>query len=88
MSDALSACQELASRAQAELDAGTYTNVCIDGEPVFFFEYDRGLIPGHIYSSLGLSEYRISKSCEFHFDEWTKEPEDEDGDIPQDSDAI
>lgn len=43
---------------------------CIEGEPMLYVEYDRALIPGHIYSREGIAEARISGSCEYHFDRW------------------
>lgn len=39
-------------------------------EVVFFAEWEEALIPGHIYSKEGLEEYRISQTCEYHFDKW------------------
>ena len=46
---------------------------CIEGEVMLFHEYDRALIPGHIYSEAGVREAKISGSCEYHFDRWFKE---------------
>lgn len=69
-------CQEMSDQAEADEN---YTNRCIAGEKVFYFSYPKGLIPGHIYSLAGKAEFGISRSCEYHFDEWTKEPEDNDG---------
>lgn len=48
---------------------------CIQGEHAFFYEHWEGLVPGHIYSRLGMDEFRISQMCEYHFDICTKEPE-------------
>ena len=68
-------CQDMARRA--EEDEG-YTNRCLAGEKVFYYSYPKGLMPGHIYSKAGMDEYFISKSFEYHFDEWTAEPDEED----------
>lgn len=76
-------CLELAHRAAEAADAGEYNVRCMAGEPVFYYPHTHGLMPGHIYSELGVEEFRISQSCEYHFDDWTKEPDDED--IPEDS---
>lgn len=43
---------------------------CVEGEAVFWYAWERGLIPGHIYSEAGRNEFRMSHSCEFHFDKW------------------
>jgi hypothetical protein len=51
---------------QAEMTDGAAR--CSTGEAVFFFEYPIPLIPGHIYSEKGVDEFRISKTCEYHFD--------------------
>lgn len=76
MSDAqaLEACKDMAARAEAD---ETYQNRCMAGEKVYYMPYEYGLMPGHIYSELGMDEFRISQSCEYHFDKWTAEPEDE-----------
>lgn len=67
-------CQEMFDQAEADEN---YTNRCIAGEKVFYYPYPKALIPGHIYSHAGRDEFRISRCCEFHFDEWLKEPEDD-----------
>lgn len=49
---------------------------CVQKEAVFYLPYHKALLPGHIYSEMGLREFKISHCCEYHFDEWFKE-EDE-----------
>lgn len=46
---------------------------CVEGEAVFYYEHWAPLAPGHIYSRVGLDEYKISQLCEYHFDSWTQE---------------
>jgi len=75
---ALICCTEMSLRAEEAIEAGTLETKCIAGEAVFYYPYSHGLMPGHIYSELGIYEYRISRSCEYHFDEWTAEPEEDD----------
>lgn len=54
-----------------------YDNRCIHcGDKVFFVEHTEGLVQGHIYSDMGAKEYRISRICEYCFDEVCKEVED------------
>jgi hypothetical protein len=55
------------------------TKRCLEGEPVFYYGGDHARDPGHIYSEAGSREFRISGLCEFHFDLFTAEPEDEEG---------
>lgn len=69
----LERCRETAARA--ELDDG-YQLRCLMGEKVFYVEYHKSLMPGHIYSSLGADEFRISRLCEFHFDEMAADDEE------------
>ncbi len=71
MSKDIEQCNLLIARAK---DDPTYDTRCIAGELVFYYPYDYGLMPGHIYSEVGVDEFKISGSCEFHFDEWTKDP--------------
>lgn len=67
--------------AQMSVDAlraasdGEYHAFCLHGEPVFFFEHSHALAPGHIYSAKGVDEFKISRFCEYHFDEAFKEEE-------------
>lgn len=86
MSDdnAIKDCELLIQRC---FDDPTYESRCVSGEYVFYYAYDKALLPGHIYSEIGMDEYKISKCCEYHFDEWFKEPE-YDGDVSQDSDSF
>lgn len=87
--EALRNCAVMAVEAQGRADAGTYHAKCIAGEAVFYYPYPKALIPGHIYSQAGMDEFKISTACEFHFDEWFSDDEEEDyGNLPQDSDAI
>lgn len=71
-------CYQTFERAKEAFEAGTYSAVCMAGEPVFYYPFSYGLMPGHIYSELGMDEFKISKSCEYHFDKWTAEPDEED----------
>lgn len=48
---------------------------CIVGEKVFCCFGDFAVMPGHIYSEMGLEFFKATKACEYHFDECTKEPE-------------
>ena len=72
---ARSECQEMFNTVVGD---ESYVNKCLAGEPVFYYPYPKALIPGHIYSMAGRDEFYISRSCEYHFDEWMKEPEDDD----------
>lgn len=49
---------------------------CLDGEVIFFAEDTEAFGPGHIYSRDGLAEFRISRLCEYHFDEAFAEDEE------------
>jgi predicted RNase H-like HicB family nuclease len=71
--NALEACHEMSLAAEEDEN---YTYKCIEGEKVFYYDWPRGLMPGHIYSETGMDEFRISRACEFHFDEWFKEEEE------------
>lgn len=73
VSQAVSDCIKMAT--QAEEDDG-YNNRCVNGEKVFYYDYYRGLMPGHIYSEDGMREFKMSGACEFHFDEWFAEDEE------------
>lgn len=66
----------LAMKAQAENDE-SYQQRCIMGEKIFYYPSAEAYVAGHIYSTDGISEFRISRSCEFHFDKWFKEDDDE-----------
>lgn len=64
---------------RAALDSGEATSPkCFLGETVLFFPADKGYGPGHIYSETGKVEFRISRFCEFHFDEMMPDEDDED----------
>lgn len=69
---ALGDCVTMALQAEEKED---YTHRCIAGEKVFYYDWPHGLIPGHIYSETGMDEFKISRSCEYHFDFWFKEEE-------------
>lgn len=72
----LEECEQLRQRAY---DDETYETRCIMGEKIFYHPTDKAYLPGQIYTQAGLDEYRkISGVCEYHFDEWFKE-EDDDG---------
>lgn len=62
-------------REQAEND-GNYQVRCIKGEKIFYVAGDRAVLPGQIYSEAGMKEYKISKCCEYHFDEWFGEDDE------------
>lgn len=63
---ALEECKQLAELAKGN------SGQCIDGEYVFWYPYDHALIPGHIYSEAGRTEFqKITHMCEYHFDEIT-----------------
>lgn len=72
--EALAKCKDMAEEVKNIPD---YKSQCLDGELVFFVEHTHALMPGHIYSYDGVREFKISKCCEFHFDEWLKDPKDE-----------
>jgi hypothetical protein len=55
-----------------ELDEN-YKHRCISGEKVVYYDFPFALMPGHIYSEAGVDEFKISRACEYHFDEWFKE---------------
>jgi hypothetical protein len=64
-------------RAEAQAGAGVSYARCIDGEAVVHLPYGHALGPGHIYSEAGIREFKITRICEFHFDQWTAEPDEE-----------
>jgi hypothetical protein len=68
---------EILKIVQGEAEIHTPEKKCYDGEVVFFVQWHKALIPGHIYSKDGLKEYQISKHCEYHFDELTFDPDDD-----------
>lgn len=74
---ALEHAKEMASMAGDWHETGRYDAVCIQGEPVFYMDYYKALVPGHIYSDLGMDEFKISRACEYHFDEWFDEPDND-----------
>ena len=56
-------------KTKADSDA-EYALFCIE-EPahkVFFYDTDKALMPGHIYSQAGEKEYTMSGFCEYCFD--------------------
>lgn len=75
----------LERKAAAEADDG-YALYCFDTDngkhKVFYLEADQALMPGHIYSADGRSEYKISGYCEQWFDRITVEPEEDE--LPDD----
>lgn len=52
-------------------------SLCFEGEPVFYDEDTFPSVPGQIYSQLGLKEFGISGWCEYHFDVFFGDPEEE-----------
>lgn len=62
-------------KEQAEQEESP-TKKCVEGEFMLFVEWERALMPGHIYSESGIAEARISGSCEYHFDKWFATDED------------
>ena len=63
--DELLAAQRAHNLAQEARQGGKCS---IGGEYPFYLPASRGLVPGHIYSPKGMAEFRISRACEFHFD--------------------
>lgn len=63
---ALDLCREMQSAAEAPGASGQ----CVEGEAVFYYPWERSLIPGHIRSEDGVNEFKISHTCEYHFDRW------------------
>ena len=60
-----------------EVPDGSFHDIrCINGERVFYLPANRAGVEGHIYSKSGMDEFRISGSCEFHFDRMFAEPDD------------
>ena len=77
--------QQIKERANADEN---YSSRCLHcEEKVFFVEHTHALVPGHIYSNLGASEFRISQSCEYCFDDFTKEPDDYESELDVDDDG-
>lgn len=50
---------------------------CFYGEPILYFDDMEARGPGHIYSYAGQQEYGITHFCEYHFDQITREMEDD-----------
>lgn len=69
--------QEAEKMAAEAASNERYTKTCIFGEKVFFNPDSEARVPGHIYSGSGMSEYQISKCCEFHFDTMFAEDEED-----------
>ena len=66
----------MSAMAEQNIANGSYVNKCLYGEAVYYVGNDKALKPGHIYSENGISEYKISRCCEFHFDEMFREEDD------------
>ena len=66
----------------------SYTTRCIQGEKIFFIPDSRARGEGHIYSDAGLSEFRISGCCEYHFDNWFREEDEEVPDALEDVEEV
>ena len=50
---------------------------CFEGEPMFFVAADKAYLEGHVYSDAGLREVNITGYCEWHFDMFTADPDEE-----------
>ena len=83
--DPLAACQHTAAIAEMDED---YTLVCMQGEKVYYIPDIQARMAGHIYSSLGYDEFKISRFCEFHFDELATEFQLEEPTIAQLADEL
>lgn len=59
-------CEKMAEKAAFD---DNYQAKCLYGEKVFYYDYPKALVPGHIYSHAGKDEFGISRCCEYHFDE-------------------
>lgn len=68
--------ESLAILAEMFDEASLAPKRCRQGEAVFFLADDEARVPGHIYSSIGRSEFNISMLCEYHFDKFFSNPED------------
>lgn len=81
----------VAARRFALAAAENNSKTCIFGEAMFFMAHSRALIPGHIYTELGMQEVKISGCCEYHFDKmyepgWKDPVTGELGDTPEEPD--
>ena len=54
---------------RANLD-DSYDRRCIQGEKVIYLPDTQARGLGHVFSTDGLAELRMSGCCEFHFDKW------------------
>lgn len=64
-------------RRSKEFDPSKTCRFSEEKEVVFYAPWEEALIPGHIYSRDGMTEYGISGTCEYHFDKWTNNPEED-----------
>lgn len=69
--------REVIETRDKAMDDETYQTRCFMGEKIYYVPTDKAYAPGHIYSEAGIDEYHISKCCEWHFDQFFKEDEDE-----------
>jgi hypothetical protein len=67
----------LLQQAKGQAAKAVSKQVCVEGEDVYFLEDTKARKPGHIYSRAGLREYGTSGCCEYHFDLFFGEPEEE-----------
>jgi hypothetical protein len=67
--------QQARETAAAAAAAGGAT-CSVGGECVFYLPAPRGLVEGHIYSTTGRNEFKISGCCEYHFDQIMQPPLD------------
>src|SRR5688572_33459822 len=75
--------QQMKENTEANED---YQTRCIEGEKVFYSRDNKGRLPGHIYSALGIDEYKISQMCEYHFDEATLPPDEKEAEESESKD--
>lgn len=63
-------------RDAAQSADGGWSRCFIGKEVVFYYPDTEARDPGHIYSQDGLAEYKISQTCEYHFDQIAREWEE------------
>lgn len=62
--------------ATAQQQYGTYSHCVICNKVPFYATDNCARMEGHVYSALGIKEFRISRYCEWCFDLIMKEPEE------------
>ncbi len=78
----VSSAVQIGYRLANEVNEGNPANNCVNGHPIFYVEGQAGELPGHIYSEAGMREFRISRMCEWCFDDMCIE-EDDDFDLSE-----